>query len=258
MASILSTIMGVESGGRNVTQGNIGDINNVNGTLAQGYFQITNPTWAQFGGLGTGYSSALDAPYSVQAQVAQNIPVARWGPNTQSALRAAGYFASPGQTLGQLMGQYGQSASGTLPGPAGSILGGGKTGIFSMADIGATPASGGSPVTPGSNTGGATPASGGSAATPGNTGTGAPVVITDITSAGSSGLTTLNKGVKTSATTVAQGIDTAAASINTANTGIVNSVLTGVEDWFLRGGLGILGALLIIGGVYLMAKEQTA
>ena len=50
--TILSTIMGVESsGGHNVTQGNIGDINNRTGDLAQGYFQITGGTWAQFGGL---------------------------------------------------------------------------------------------------------------------------------------------------------------------------------------------------------------
>lgn len=90
--TILSTIMGVESsGGHNVLQGNIGDINNRTGNLAQGYFQITTPTWAQFGGNATGYSDALSAPYSSQLDTAMNIPVSRWGPNTINSLAANGY-----------------------------------------------------------------------------------------------------------------------------------------------------------------------
>src|SRR5215475_8309972 len=47
--TILSTIMGVESGGRNIPQG-IVDINTAKGTPAQGYFQIIDPTWAAYGG----------------------------------------------------------------------------------------------------------------------------------------------------------------------------------------------------------------
>jgi hypothetical protein len=81
--TILSSILGVESGGgHNVTQGNIGDINNQTGDLAQGYFQITGATWQDFGGGSTGYNSAIQAPYGTQLAVAQNIPVQRWGPAT--------------------------------------------------------------------------------------------------------------------------------------------------------------------------------
>ena len=109
--SVIDTILRIESGGRNVTQGNIGDINNARGTPAQGYFQITDPTWAQFGGLSTGYSSALQAPYETQLQVAQNIPIGRWGPATQSALQSAGYSYSPNETLGQVLNRYGETPS---------------------------------------------------------------------------------------------------------------------------------------------------
>lgn len=116
MPSIISTILGVESGGgNNVTQGNIGDINNATGDLAQGYFQITGATWKQFGGLNTGFSSAIQAPYGTQLEIAQNIPSARWGPNTQSALIQAGYIPRPGETLGQMLKRYGENPSATVP-----------------------------------------------------------------------------------------------------------------------------------------------
>jgi hypothetical protein len=112
--SILSTIMRIESGGRNIPQ-NIDDINMRRGTPAQGYFQIITPTWSEFGGDKTGSKSALDAPYATQLQVAQNIPVARWGPNTQAALRAAGYEPKPGETLGQMLTRYGEDPTATKP-----------------------------------------------------------------------------------------------------------------------------------------------
>jgi len=120
-ASILSTIMRIESGGRNVPQ-NIDDINMRRGTPAQGYFQIINPTWSEFGGDKTGSRSAIDAPYATQLQVAQNIPVARWGPNTQAALRAAGYEPQPGETLGQMLTRYGEDPTATKPEDGGSTV----------------------------------------------------------------------------------------------------------------------------------------
>lgn len=114
--SIISAILGVESsGGHNVTQGNIGDINNARGTLAQGYFQITDPTWAQYGGLNTGYSSAINAPYAVQLQVAQNIPIGQWGPNARNAVAAEGYTFSNNQTLGQVLANNNESPYATVP-----------------------------------------------------------------------------------------------------------------------------------------------
>jgi hypothetical protein len=143
--TILSTIMGVESsGGNNITQGNIGDINNRTGDLAQGYFQITGGTWAQFGGAATGYGSAIQAPYATQVQIAQNIPVARWGPATQTALGSAGYFPQSGETLGQMMTRYGEDPSATTAADGSTVTGSGTTIANGPPDnaSGSTPASG--------------------------------------------------------------------------------------------------------------------
>jgi len=122
--SILSTILRIESGGRNIPQ-NIVDENTRRGTPAQGYFQIINPTWSEFGGDKTGSKSAIDAPYATQLQVAQNIPVQRWGPNTQAALRQAGYEPKPGETLGQMLIRYGEDPNATKP----EDLGGSTTAV---------------------------------------------------------------------------------------------------------------------------------
>jgi len=111
--SILSTIMRIESGGRNIPQA-IDDINMRRGDPAQGYFQIIGDTWREHGG-GKIAKSAIDAPYAAQLQVAQNIPVQRWGPNTQAALRAAGYEPKPGETLGQMLARYGEDPAATKP-----------------------------------------------------------------------------------------------------------------------------------------------
>jgi hypothetical protein len=127
--SILSTIMRVESGGRNVTQGNIGDINNRTGDLAQGFYQITGGTWRDFGGDKTGHKSALDAPYDVQLQIAQNIPVQRWGPATQQALKTAGYEPRPGETLGQMLARYNENPTSTRPEDVGGSSGGGSPAV---------------------------------------------------------------------------------------------------------------------------------
>jgi hypothetical protein len=112
--SILSTIMRVESGGRNVPQ-QIDDINMRRGDPAQGYFQIIGDTWREHGGGATGHKSAIDAPYQTQLQVAQNIPVERWGPATQQALKAAGYEPKPGETLGQMLARYKEDPTATRP-----------------------------------------------------------------------------------------------------------------------------------------------
>lgn len=126
--SILSTIMRVESGGRNVPQSlSTRDVNNNygqgGGDPAQGYYQITGGTWNEFGGNKTGYQSAINAPYEMQVQVAQNIPVARWGPATQAALEANGYKPLPGETLGQMLARYGEDATATKPSDAGQGVG---------------------------------------------------------------------------------------------------------------------------------------
>jgi hypothetical protein len=131
--TILSTILGVEtSGGHNILQGNIGDVNNTAATaagstfpLAQGYFQITGPTWQRYGGLATGYPTALSAPPAVQAQIAQNIPVNQWGPATQRALAQNGYTYTGNETLGQMMATYNETPSMTTAADGATFSSGG-------------------------------------------------------------------------------------------------------------------------------------
>ena len=123
-ASILATIMRVESGGKNIPQ-QIDDINMRNGDPAQGFYQITNGTWSEFGGDKTGKKSPLDADYGTQLQIAQNIPVARWGPATQQALTAAGYEPKPGETLGQMLARYNEDPTATRPEDVGGSSAGG-------------------------------------------------------------------------------------------------------------------------------------
>jgi hypothetical protein len=122
-SGIVGAILKVESGGRNITQ-SLGtkDVNNNygagGGDPAQGFFQITNATWKDFGGHDTGYSSAIQAPYAKQLEVAQNIPVARWGPDTQTALRTAGYQPQRGETLGEMLARYGEKDDHDHPPPS--------------------------------------------------------------------------------------------------------------------------------------------
>jgi hypothetical protein len=137
--SILSTIMRVESGGRNVPQ-QIDDINMRRGDPAQGYFQIIGDTWREHGGGATGHKSAIDAPYPVQLQIAQNIPVARWGPATQQALKAAGYEPKPGETLGLMLARYNEDPTATRPEDVGGSSAGGTA--VAAADGTAAPAGG--------------------------------------------------------------------------------------------------------------------
>jgi hypothetical protein len=111
MATLLGALLQNESGGRNVTQGNIGDINNKTGDLAKGYFQITDGTWRDFGGLNTGYSRAIDAPYEVQAKIAANIPLKRWGPNTIAAMQGTGKPIDVNRTLGENLSMHGEDVA---------------------------------------------------------------------------------------------------------------------------------------------------
>ena len=132
--------MRVESGGRNVPQSlGTADINNNygrgGGDPAQGYYQITGGTWNEFGGDKTGQKSAIDAPYATQLQIAQNIPVARWGPATQQALKAAGYEPQPGETLGQMLARYKEDPAATRPEDVGGSSDGGTKPATPTVDL---------------------------------------------------------------------------------------------------------------------------
>lgn len=236
--TILSTIMGVESGGgHNLTQGNIGDVNNRTGDLAQGYFQITGGTWAQFGGLSTGYLSAKDAPYATQLQIAQNIPVSRWGPDTQSALQAAGYSPTRGQTLGQLMAANGENGTETVAADGSSLSGSGTTIAHGPADTssGANPGTTdplGSSVTQNPSGTSSTSASG--------TGSGAQ---------GTPIQTALQPEETSFITSTVNSIESAMGggltkTITAAETAVGN-YLGGLQNWFIRAAVILLGVVLI-------------
>lgn len=276
--TILSTIMGVEtSGGHNITQGNIGDINNRTGDLAQGYFQITGGTWAQFGGTATGFNSALNAPYSTQVQIAQNIPVARWGPATQSALQAAGYQPQPGETLGQMMSRYGEDPSATTAADGSTFTGSGtiangtpSSGFGGNGDSVSSagtfdPYSGdytssypdpntafntsgtGSTSTGSSSGSGATHSSGGSATTgsttspSGDVGQGTPITQG------------LQQGTISAIGSWISGIESAFGSglksALTAGENAVGTYFAGLANWFARGFLIILGIVILAIGL---------
>lgn len=236
--TILSTIMGVESGGgHNIVQGNIGDRNNASGDLAKGYFQITNATWAQFGGLSTGYTQANQAPYATQLQIAQNIPVARWGPDTQTALSSAGYGSyAKGTTLGQLMSAHSEDPSATVAADGSTVSGSGTTLASGAADGG----QGANVVGPDSDPLGTSVTmnpSGTSSTTSTGTAQGAPIQtalqpeevsqisswITNIESAFGGGLK---------------------STLTAAETGLA-TYFAGIQNWFIRAGLIVVGVILL-------------
>jgi hypothetical protein len=233
--TILSTIMGVESGGgHNVVQGNIGDSNTQTGDLAKGYFQITNATWAQFGGLNTGFTAANQAPYATQLQIAQNIPVSRWGPATQSALNAAGYSPQRGQTLGQLMSANGETGTETTAADGSSLTGSGSTIASGPADQ----TSGANPNTTDPTGYSVTANPSGTSTTSGSAGaTGTPIQ------------TSLQPEETSFITSTVQGIEKAfgsglTAALTAAETGAA-TWLGSVQNWFTRAGLIGLGIVLI-------------
>ncbi len=96
-SGFISALGHFESSNSNVT--------NVNATTtsgrARGWLQITDGTWADFGGLATGYKTAQDAPYAVQIQIGSKIPMGRWAPETLDKMRAAGFRIDPSKTMGE-------------------------------------------------------------------------------------------------------------------------------------------------------------
>lgn len=72
---------------------------------AQGAFQITTGTWHEFAGRAgidlADYPDAKSAPYAVQAQMANVIPLKRWDHTTLEAMERAGGKLDPSKTLGE-------------------------------------------------------------------------------------------------------------------------------------------------------------
>jgi hypothetical protein len=132
---VLGTLINAESGGHNIVSGTDGDSRGLKASqggnaneISQGYFQIQNhpggtwDTFARKAGVDlTKYPTPRSAPYDVQWQVAQTIPVDQWGGRTKNILRAQGYNFSPGETLGQLVARYGGGNVTITAGGGGSV-----------------------------------------------------------------------------------------------------------------------------------------
>jgi len=104
MTTLLQALLRNESGGRNIA-------NTTQGTSsgqAQGYFQITEGTWDDFGG--RNYApNPLNATYEQQADIASKIPLARWDPSTIAMMKATGRPVDPSRTLGENLAQNAES-----------------------------------------------------------------------------------------------------------------------------------------------------
>lgn len=107
--SLLSALLGNESGGRNIAN----TTQSTSSGQAQGYFQITTGTWNDFGG--QQYApTPLQATYEQQAAIASKIPLNRWDSSTIAAMRATGKPINTSMTLGQNLAMNGESF-GTSP-----------------------------------------------------------------------------------------------------------------------------------------------
>lgn len=102
--SLLSALLGNESGGRNIANTDQG----TSSGQAQGYFQITTGTWDDFGGRKYA-STPLGASYAQQADIASKIPLKRWDSSTLAAMRATGKPINTSLTLGQNLAMNGEN-----------------------------------------------------------------------------------------------------------------------------------------------------
>lgn len=115
---------------------------------AQGTYQITTGTWAQFApaaGISTvQYPTPNSAPLDVQTQVASAIPLNRWAPSTVAAVQSQYPGIDTSQTVGTLAQQTSGSAiaSGpsTVTGTGGAVPAAGAFDGSGLSEIGATEA----------------------------------------------------------------------------------------------------------------------
>jgi hypothetical protein len=106
--SLLDALLRNESGGRNVPNVNQG----TSSGQAQGYFQITEGTWKDFGG-DKFAPNPLKASYAQQAEIASKIPLKRWDKSTIAAMQATGKKIDPDLTLGENLVANGENIATT-------------------------------------------------------------------------------------------------------------------------------------------------
>jgi hypothetical protein len=106
--SLLDTLIMAESNGRNIP--NVTDSGPGPGG---GYFQIKDNTWsiyARRAGIDLAkFPDAMSAPYAIQKQVADVIPIGQWGPRTKRLVRAAGYNIDEKKTLAENIAAVGET-----------------------------------------------------------------------------------------------------------------------------------------------------
>ena len=110
----LDFLANIESNNRNIPSTVDKDYPGQPGSKSQGYFQIDTPTWLQFAaknGIDTvKYPNAMSAPPEVQAQVASQIPLGRFGGRTQKMLGQQFGTLDKTATIGSLAAKYGGGA----------------------------------------------------------------------------------------------------------------------------------------------------
>jgi hypothetical protein len=110
----LDSLANIESNNRNIPSTVDKDYPGQPGSKSQGYFQIDTPTWLQFAaknGIDTvKYPNAMSAPPDVQAQVASQIPLGRFGGRTQKMLGQQFGTLDKTATIGSLASKYGGAA----------------------------------------------------------------------------------------------------------------------------------------------------
>jgi Cell Wall Hydrolase len=122
-----------------------------------------------------------------------------------------------------------------------SAFGANETGVVGGANAPASSATSASATSSSSGAGGAT-----------NSGSGTPVDITDVTSAGS----IAGNAVGTGLNSVGSSVNSSTASIESTGTGWLNSIYTATGNLFVRGGFVLLGIVVLFGAFLFFYKEQ--
>lgn len=245
----LQGIAQAESGNQNIYS-NLRPINPSTGepypvtSLGSGYFQIIPSTWRAYAPNVPGasqYSSAIDAPYDVQAAVASYIPASAWSSAADEAVKAQS------GSLTDTPGGSGINFSGTTQGSQNTASSGGMT--FSAPSSFNSSGSGTS-GSASAATSGNTAASGS-----GNAASGLLGIISGLTGGASAATTPTGYSAKPQ-TTVPAAITAAGNAIANQVGGSTSGFISGLESW-LGNGMVMIAAVVIGGiGLYMLMREK--
>jgi hypothetical protein len=112
--TFMDALAQIESTNRNIHSSVDPDPPGFPGGNSQGYFQINTPTWRDFAPRAgvdlSQYPNAMSAPRDIQALVAAQIPLSRFGGRTRAMLRGRFGGLSDSDTIGQLAAAHGGAA----------------------------------------------------------------------------------------------------------------------------------------------------